>query len=178
MTTEDFAKIFYSNFTPQTDWGNLSEIAWMYEEGLFELNIINLVSNAKFLQRINKVMNHNSGYIRSGENYPHIALKSFGRDLLINNFEVSVSDIKYEQNLVGFKVDVVDRNLHYPIECGDTNSLKLEKYLQLYSTYKFIILPYPRLKDLKAFIFSANPKFLTYIQFKSEHLNKHRAKFR
>ena len=38
MTSEDFVKIFYSNFTPGIDWANIDEIAWMFQEGLFSLN--------------------------------------------------------------------------------------------------------------------------------------------
>ena len=31
-------------------------------------------------------------------------------------------------------VDVIDKDLHFPVECGDANALKLEKYLTLLTT--------------------------------------------
>lgn len=36
MIVEDLARIFYSNYQPQTDWVQLEEILWMFDEGLFK----------------------------------------------------------------------------------------------------------------------------------------------
>ena len=75
-------------------------------------------------------------------------------------------------------VDVIDKDLHFPTECGDTNALKLEKYLALPTTKKMLVLPYPHTEDVKVFEFCANPKFFEYIKHKHEFLNQKNAKLR
>lgn len=178
MTTEDFAKIFYSNFTPQTDWDILNEINWMYEEQLFTFKASELASNEEFQKRVELVTDPKSGFIRGGESTTHLALKSFGRDYLINHLKIEERNVLYEYELDGFKVDVIDRLLRFPIECGDTNALKFEKYLSLSKVQNFSIIPYPRLQNLSIYIFSTNPSFFEYIKFKNSYLNSQRAKFR
>lgn len=52
---------------------------------------------------------------------------------------------------------------------GDTNALKLEKYLTLPATKKMFILPYSHLEDVKVF---------EYIKHKQNSLNQKNAKLR
>lgn len=80
--------------------------------------------------------------------------------------------------MIGFEVDVIDKGLRFPVECGDTNALKLEKYLALISTEKMLILPYPHSAGVKVFEFCANPRFFEYIKHKEIFLNEQRLKYR
>ena len=178
MTSEDFVKIFYSNFSPNIDWANIDEITWMYQEGLFTVSTQLIASSDEFAKRIDLVMNPKKKFIKSGEGDEHLALKSFAADYLIKHCGVQEEDIQYECPLIGFEVDVIDKDLHFPAECGDTNVLKLEKFLHLPPTKTFLVLPYPRLEDLKIFEFQANPKFFEYVQHKQQFLNKKNAKLR
>ena len=136
MTSEDFVKIFYSNFTPNIDWTNIDEITWMYEEGLFVISSEIIATNDEFIKRIDFVLDPKNGFIRSGESDGHLALKSFAKDFFIRYCDVPKEDIRVEYPLIGFEVDVIDKDLRFPTECGDTNALKLEKYLILPTTKK------------------------------------------
>lgn len=177
MKSEDIVKIFYSNFTLNIDWANIDEIAWMYEEKLFSITDQIIASNNAFLERINSVSDPKKGFIRNGDRDAHLALKSFTKDYLIEYYGVPENNICIEYPLEGFEVDVIDKDLHFPAECGDTNALKLEKYLCIPSTRKMLIIPYPHTGDVKVFEFSANPKFFEYIKHKQNFLNKQRSKF-
>lgn len=178
MTSDDFVKIFYSNFSLSIDWANIDEIAWMYQEGLFVVSSRVITSNDKFLKRIDFVLDPKNGFMRSGESDSHMALKSFAKDYLISQCGVPENEILYEYPLIGFEVDVIDKDLRFPAECGDTNVLKLEKFLALPTTKKMFILPYPHSEDLHIFEFVANPRFLEYIKHKQSFLNQKNAKFR
>lgn len=178
MKSEDFVKIFYSNFTLNIDWANIDEIAWMYEEKLFSITDQIIASNNAFLERINSVSDPKKGFIRNGDSDAHLALKSLAKDYLIKYCGVPENDIHIEYPFIGFEVDIIDKDLYFPVECGDTNALKLEKYLYLPTTKKVMVLPYPHSKDLKIFEFSANPKFFEYIRHKQNFLNKQRSRFR
>lgn len=177
MMVNDFLNIFYSNSPLSIDWDSLEEIALMYEEGLVTLDVEVITSHDDFLKRLDYVNKPKNGFVRSGESYLHLALKSFARDYL-KTLVVLESDILYEQNLDGFKVDVIDRGLRFPTECGDTNALKLEKYLFLPSTQTFLIIPYPRLNDVILYKFCAEKSFFKYVEFKSEYFQKIRSKLR
>ena len=178
MTSDDFVKIFYSNYTPNIDWANIDEIVWMYQEGLFTLTSKVIASNEKFLKRIDFVLDPRNGFMRNGESDIHMALKSFAKDYLSRDYNVPEDEIRYEYPLIGFEVDMIDKRLSYPVECGDTNALKLEKYLALLGTRKMLILPYPHSGDVKVFEFSANPRFFEYIEHKQSSLNQQNAKLR
>lgn len=178
MISEDFVKIFYSNFSSNIDWANIDEIAWMYQEGLFNVSTQLIARSDEFAKRIDLVLDPKKGFIRNGESDGHLALKSFAADYLIKYCSVQEEDIQYERAIIGFEVDVIDKDLHFPAECGDTNALKLEKYLALPSTKKMLILPYPHSKDVRVFIFEASPCFFDYIQHKQNFLNRKNAKLR
>lgn len=178
MTNNDFRKIFYSNFTANIDWANVDEITWMFQEGLLTLNTEVIASNNEFLKRVDLVANPKYGLIKSGESFTHMALKSFAKDYLTLHFGIPVSKIKIEYSLVGFEVDVVDEDLCFPSECGDTNALKLEKYLSLPSTKKMLIFPYPHSENVKVFEFQANTQFFKYIEHKQNFLNQRNARLR
>lgn len=178
MKSEDFAKIFYSNFNPVIDWANIDEIAWMYQESLFTVDQQVIAQGDEFIKRIDFVLDPRNGFIKSGEQDRHVALKSFAKDYLILHCGVSENNIRYEYPLIGFEVDVIDKDLHCPVECGDTNALKLEKYLALPSTEKMLILPYPQSVGVKVFEFCAKPRFFEYIKHKETFLNKQRLKYR
>lgn len=178
MKSEDFAKIFYSNFNPTIDWANIDEIAWMYQEGLFTVDQQIVAQGDEFIKRIDFVLDPRNGFIKSGEQDGHLALKSFAKDYLILHCGVSENDIRYEYPLIGAEVDVIDKDLHCPVECGDTNALKLEKYLALSTTDRMLILPYPRSADVQVFQFEAKPSFFEYIRHKQNFLNQKNAKLR
>lgn len=178
MTSEDFAKIFYSNFTPNIDWANIDEIDWMHDEGLFAMQSKVIASGGELTDRIDFVSDPKNRFMKNGESIAHLALKSFGKDYLISNYNIPEEEIRYEYSLISFEVDVIDKDSHFPVECGDTNALKLEKFLYLPSTKSFLVLPYPHLKDLKIFEFQANPKFFEYIKHKQDFLNRKNAKLR
>lgn len=178
MTSDDFVKIFYSNYTPNIDWANIDEITWMFDEDMFILNSKVIAKNEEFLKRIELVTNPTYGLMKNGESYNHMALKSFARDFLVSNYNITKSNIKFEYPLAGFEIDIIDEGLCFPIECGDTNALKLEKYLSLPNTKKMLVLPYPHLGDVKVFEFKANPKFFEYIKHKQSFLNKKNSKLR
>ena len=172
MTSDDFVKIFYSNYTPNIDWANIDEIVWMYQEGLFTISSKIVASNSEFIKRIEFVLDPKNGFLKSGEKDGHLALKSFATDYLIKSCGVVENEVHYEYNLIGFEVDVIDKDLCYPTECGDTNALKLEKYLALPTTKRMLILPYPHSGDVKIFEFYANTQFLKYTKYKQNFLNK------
>ena len=178
MTNDDFAKIFYSNFSQYADWENINEINWMYQQGLFTISSKIIASSDEFLKRIDFILDPNNRLIRSGESNQHLALKSLAKEYLIKYCNVVEKDLRDEYPLIGFEVDIIDKDLHFPMECGDTNALKLEKYLALPVTKKMLVLPYPHLKDLKIFEFIANPKFFEYIKHKQNFLNQKNAKLR
>ncbi|MBI4035991.1 hypothetical protein HY383_03500 [Candidatus Daviesbacteria bacterium] len=178
MTSEDFVKIFYSNFTPNIDWDNIDEIAWMHQEGLFTISSQVLAQPDEFITKIDFVLDSKNGFSKSGENDGHLALKSFAKDYLTSQCGVFEKDIKYEYPLIGFEVDVIDKDLYFPTECGDTNALKLEKYLALPATKKVLILPYPHSAEVKVFEFVANPRFFEYVKHKQAFLNQKNAKLR
>lgn len=71
---------------------------------------------------------------------------------------------------MGFEVDVIDRSLTTPVECGDTNALKLEKYLSKDTVERFIVLPYPASDSgsLYNFTFTTLPRFQEYLDFKQK----------
>ncbi|EKD84799.1 MAG: hypothetical protein ACD_38C00158G0008 [uncultured bacterium] len=178
MVSEDFVKIFYSNFTLNIDWDNIDEITWMYNEGLFSMIAQPVALHDEFNERIELVSKPKNGFVRSGENGGHLALKSLARDHLVGHCNVLNGDVRYEYPLIGFEVDVIDKDLHFPVECGDTNVLKLEKYLFLPATKKMLILPYPHGEDVKVFMFEAKPRFFEYIIHKQNFLNQKNAKLR
>lgn len=178
MTSDDFVKIFYSNFTPNIDWANIDEINWMYQEGLFTLSSKVIASNDEFIKRIDLCLDPKNGFMRNGDSNGHLALKSFAKDYLINYCNVPEDEIRYEYPVIGFEVDAIDKSLCYPTECGDTNALKLEKYLALSTTKKMLILPYPHSRDVKVFEFTANPWFFEYINHKQNFLNQKNSKLR
>lgn len=178
MTSEDFVKIFCSNFALNIDWANIDEIAWMNQQGLIRLSSKIVAKHSEFEKRLKQATDSKEASLIEGESLTHLVLKKFAADYLINNYVVSKTDIRYEYPLVGFEVDVIDKNLNYPAECGDTNALKLEKFLNLFETKSFLVLPYPHLENLKIFEFQANPKFFEYIQHKQQFLNKKNAKLR
>jgi len=178
MTSEDFVKIFYSNSPLNIDWENIDEIAWMYQEGLFTFTSEVIVTNAEFQARVDLVSDPSSGIIKNGESFSHMALKSLARDYLIKQLNIVDDEVKYEYPLIGFEVDVIDKNLWFPTECGDTNAMKLEKYLMLPTTKKMLVLPYPHTGDVKVFDFSATSQFFEYIKHKQVILNQENAKLR
>lgn len=178
MTSEDFLKIFYSNFTPNIGWANIDEINWMYQEGLFTLSSKVIASSNEFLERIDFVLDPKNKFMRNGESGGHLALKSLATDYLISYCGVLEKDIRYEYPLIGFEVDVIDKSLHFPAECGDTNALKLEKYLALSTTREMLILPYPDSRNVKVFLFESKSRFFEYIQHKQSFLNQKNAKLR
>lgn len=178
MTSDDFANVFYSNYSPNIDWANIDEINWMYQEGLFTISSKIIASSDKFLKKLDFVLDPKNGLTKSGESDAHLALKSFAADYLTSDCGVLKEEVKFEYPLIGFEVDVIDKDLRYPTECGGTNALKLEKYLGLPTTKKMLILPYPHLEDVKVFEFQANPKFFKYIKHKRSFLNQKNAKFR
>lgn len=59
---------------------------------------------------------------------------------------------------------------------GDTNALKLEKFLALPTTKKMFVLSYPHSGDVKVFVFVTNPRFFEYIEHKQSFLNQKNAK--
>lgn len=178
MTSSDFLKIFYSNSPLAIDWDNLNEIEFMYNEGFFSVISEVVASNSDFISRIDYVGEPKNGFMRDGESYSHLALKTFGRDYLINLLNIPKNEVLYEQVLDGFEVDVIDRSHQFPIECGDTNALKLEKYLTLPTTNTFLIIPYPRQGNIIIYKFSAKEGFFGYLEFKKEYLKKIRTKLR
>lgn len=150
----------------------------MYQEKLFTVSSRDIASNDEFLERIDFVLNPKNRFVRSGENDGHLALKSFAKDYLTLHCGVPENEIKYEYPLIGFEVDVIDKDLAYPVECGDTNALKLEKYLTLPSVKRMFIFPYPHAEDVKVFEFQVNPSFFDYIKHKQTFLNRKNAKLR
>ncbi len=77
MTSNDFVKIFYSNYSPSIDWANIDEITWMYQEELFTVSSHVIASDNEFLKRIDFVLDPKNGFTRTGEKDGHMALKSF-----------------------------------------------------------------------------------------------------
>ena len=49
---------------------------------------------------------------------------------------------------------------------------KLEKYLELPTTKKMLVLPYPHAEDIKVFEFVALPRFFEYLKHKKSVLGK------
>lgn len=178
MTSNDFVRIFYSNFSPNIDWANIDEIAWMYGKNLFKMSSKILTDYEQFEKHLNSLINSTTEKLKEGESLTHLVLKLFAKDYLIKYLKINKDDISFEYPLIGFKVDVIDKKLQFPIECGDTNALKLEKYLFLPTTDKFFVLPYPHFKDLEIFEFSAYPRFFDYIKHKQNFLNKKNSKLR
>lgn len=178
MTADSLLKIFYSNLQLGADWQNLDEISWMISEDMILVTSLPPIKHQKFIRTLNKIKNSNTKLIRTGESISHMALKSEAANFLKEQFHLSDQDIRYEYPLVGFEVDVIDKNLNFPIECGDTSAIKLEKYLALPNTKKFFILPYPHFKDLTIYQFVSSPKFFEYLDFKHKHLNEKNAKLR
>ena len=178
MTSDDFVKIFYSNFIPSIDWENINEISWMYEEKLFTISSKLIAPNDEFVRKIDFILDPKNGFMKNGETAGHMALKSFAEDYLIRYCSVFKEDIRIEYPLIGFEVDVIDKDLQFPAECGDTNALKLEKYLLLSTTKKMLIIPYPHSGDVQVFEFVANPRFFEYIKYKQNFLNKKNSKLR
>lgn len=178
MTSEDLVKIYYSNFTPNIDWANIDEIIWMYQQSLIRLSSKIIASHSEFEERLKQAADSKETALVEGESLTHLVLKMFAADYLIYHLGVSKVDIKYECPLIGFEVDVAVKDLSYLVECGDTNALKLEKFLYLPTTKSFFVLPYPHLEDIKIFEFQADPKFFEYINHKQNFLNKQNAKLR
>lgn len=176
MTLDDFAHIFYSNYSPSTDWEQLSEILWMYEEKLLSVEKSGFLSIDKFHGLIKTIENKRYKFVlESGDSVKHQALKLAAGELLTDKFGVVKKDILYEEPFVGFEVDVIDASLTTPVECGDTNALKLEKYLSKNTVKRFIVLPYPvsDCSSLYSFTFTTLPRFQEYLDFKQkDSLNK------
>lgn len=171
MTLNDFAHIFYSNYSPSTDWEQLSEILWMYEEKLLSVERSSFLSIDEFHELIKKIENKRYKFVlESGDSIKHQALKLAASELLTDKFGVAKKDILYEESFMGFEVDVIDTFLTTPIECGDTNALKLEKYLSKDTIKRFIVLPYPisDSNSLYSFTFTPLPRFREYLDFKQK----------
>lgn len=179
MKSEDFIQIFYSNYKPGIDWENIKEVTWMYENNLFSLSSEVVLTNEEFLKRLDTVpISMDYKLIKNGESDAHMVLKSIAIDYLTERLNTARLDIRIEYSLIGFEVDVIDKDLHFPIECGDTNALKLEKYLTIPTTKKFFIIPYPHTLDVKLFTFTALPDFFKYVKHKRDFFNKQNAKYR
>lgn len=178
MNADQLLKIFYSNWTSSADWQNLDEIAWMISEDMISVNPIPLLSYNSFKKKLKLAKSPKSKLIKTGESIAHMALKLTGADFLINNLKIKPENIFFEYPLSGFEVDLIDSNLNFPVECGDTSAIKLEKYLSLDKTEQFFIIPYPHLKDLLIYSFTAKAKFFEYNSFKKDYLNKKNAKLR
>lgn len=178
MTSEDFVRIFYSNYSPNIDWANVDEITWMFQEGLFTVSVEEIASHNEFIKKIDFVSDPKNGFTKNGESYGHLALKSSAKDFLIKRYNIRITDIRSEYPLVGFEVDIIDKDLRFPVECGDTNALKLEKYLTLSTTEKMLILSYPHSGSVKVFIFEARALFFEYIRHKQNFLSQRNAKLR
>lgn len=173
MNVNDFARIFYSNFQPSTDWVELEEILWMFDERLFKFEKVHISSKLKFLKLISSIENgENKKGWEDGDSTAHQALKLIGAELLSKRFQVNKRDILFERPFIGFEVDVIDLNKTFPTECGDTNAIKLEHYLIAGGIKHMIIIPYPHRKDIFAFIFTAGPEFKDYVLFKKDYLRK------
>lgn len=173
MNVKDLARIFYSNYQPQTDWVQLEEILWMFDEGLFKFEEVRICSKLKFLKLISSIENgENKEGWEDGDSITHQALKLLGAELLSKRFQINKRDILFERPFIGFEVDVIDLNKTLPIECGDTNAIKLERYLIADGVKQMIIIPYPHGKDVSAFIFTARPKFKDYVLFKRDYLRR------
>ncbi|MBI2022926.1 hypothetical protein HYS97_03705 [Candidatus Daviesbacteria bacterium] len=178
MTKDDFKKIFYSNSLLNVDWFNLEEITLMYEENLIGFNKIFLGNSNKFDQALGIVQDPTQGLINGGESQQHIALKFLIRQFLSNKYKFKIDDFYIEYPFLGFEVDLIDKNFRFPSECGDTNALKLEKYLSPPTVEKFFVLPYPHMDDIYTFEFFAQPDFIKYIEFKKDYFNKKNSKLR
>lgn len=178
LTINDFVNIFYSNFKINVDWDNINEGFWIYQQGFIKISSKVIASHKSFEEKIDLATAPKNKIVKTGESHIHMALKSIATDYLMQNLNINKDDIKYEYQIVGFEVDVIDKNFHFPTECGDVNALKLEKYLSLPATKSFFVIPYPHLKDVMLFEFQALPKFFDYIKFKNGYLNEQRSKFR
>jgi hypothetical protein len=140
MTTVEFISIiFSSNYRMNADISTIQDIAWMLGEKMIAVSAEKVATNKDFHKRIEEVSDPKAGLVKTGESFSHMALKSFAKDLLKTKYHLGSKDIFFEQPLVGFEVDVIDKNHHFPIECGDTNAQKLEKYLELSQTKEFIL---------------------------------------
>lgn len=173
MKVDDFARIFYSNYQPNTDWVQLEEILWMFDEGLFKFEKVRISSKLKFLKLISSIENgKNKEGWEDGDSITHQALKLIGAELLSKRFLINKRDILLERPFIGFEVDVIDRNKTFPTECGDTNAIKLEHYLIADGVKRMIVIPYPHKGNIFAFIFTALPRFKDYVLFKRDYLRK------
>lgn len=174
MTVNDLAKIFYSNYLASTDWDELSEISWMLENNLLSFNKSWVCSHRQFINKVSLIQEERFKHvIESGDGIRHQALKLIVTNLLNAKYGIDLTDILYEHVFLGFEVDVIDKNLGYPTECGDSNPQKLEKYLASPTVKHVLILPYPLDgRDPQVFIFSARPEFQKYISFKNDFIRK------
>ncbi len=172
MNKFDLAKIFYSNYTASTDWEMMEEISLMLEERMLDIQSIVAASYADFLKAIDQI---NTGrykhVVESGDSIRHQALKIVATNFLINRFNLSSDDIKYELPFFGYEVDVCDKGFKYLCECGDTNSKKLEFYLTQPDVESMVIFPYPKdSNSLTAYLFTPRPIFKEYISFKHQYM--------
>lgn len=173
MKIEDFVHIFYSNYSSNTDWEQLEEILWMHDNHLFTLKKIKLASHEQFCDLIDLFSQNRYKYVEeSGDGIAHQALKKIASDFLISQFGIKAEDILFEQSFCGFEADVIDKTLHFPIECGDTNPFKFEKYLLNENVKKLIIIPYPHDKEIFAFIFTPTSKLKEYLLHKRSYLRQ------
>ena len=145
----------------------------MYQNKLFTLNKIPVATHAEFLENIKLIeQNRYKKVWESGDSIPHQALKMIGASYLQQIYKLNSADIYYEFPFVGFEVDVIDKLLTHPIECGDTNPLKLEHYLIANSVSDMVILPYPHQKNVYGYSFVHKADFKKYILFKRDFLRQ------
>lgn len=149
----------------------------MYAQKMFVVELAIAANNDLFQKTLNSV-ERGGILIKTGESLLHMALKSIATDYLIKSCGLKRDYISYEYPLIGFEVDLIDKNLFYPSECGDTNAQKLEKFLALPTTKIFFIFPYPHTGDVKVYQFIALPLFFEYLEHKNSFLNNQRAKWR
>lgn len=82
MTSDDFANIFYSNYSPNVDWANIGEINWMYQEGLFTISSKIIGSSKEFLERIDLCLDPKNGLTSIWRNtLPCLTLKNVNSSL-------------------------------------------------------------------------------------------------
>lgn len=67
---------------------------------------------------------------------------------------------------------MICEDLYFPVECGDTNALKLEKFWLPSSIKKMLVLPYHNSLEVKLYIFRQAPVFFEYIEHKKKYLNQ------